>query len=68
MATNPESSEDRQPSFIRRTVESVGNAVGSRSWRRITTIPLAAAFASLAPEPFGQIAAALVALIALESR
>jgi hypothetical protein len=68
MATNPESSEDRDQGFIRRTVEIITQTAGSRSWRRLVSIPLAAAFGSLAPEPFGQIAAALVAVIALETR
>ena len=68
MATNPESSEDRQQGFIRRTVEAITNTATSKSWRKLAAFPLAAAFGSLAPEPYGQIAAALVALLALESR
>ena len=68
MATNPESSEDRNQGFFRKTVEIITQAASSRSWRKTAAIPLAAAFGSLAPEPYGQISAALVALIALETR
>lgn len=66
MATNPETIEDRNPTFPKRVVEAITNTTGTKRGRVRFSLPLAAAFASLAPEPFNAIAAALVAFVALD--
>lgn len=67
MATNPESIEREQTTVVTRVIE-VAQSLTSRNNRERTIYALAAACGSLAPEPFGALAAALLALAALERR
>ena len=68
MATNPENTEDREQPLIRRVVEVLSSPTTNRKSRERVVFPLAAAFASLAPEPIGPIAAALIVFAVLDSR
>ena len=68
MATNPEGTEDREQTFVRRVVEVLASPATSRKSRERIVLPLSAAFASLAPDPIGAIAAALMVYGVLDSR
>lgn len=66
MATNPETIEERNQPFTKRVVETITNTTGTKRGRARISLPLAAGFAALAPEPFNAISAALLAFVALE--
>lgn len=68
MATNPENTEDREQPFIRRVVEVLSSPTTSKKSRERIVFPLATAFASLAPDPVGAVAAALIVFAVLDSR
>ena len=66
MATNPETTNEQDQPFVRRVVASITGTAGSKRGRVRVSLPLAAALAALAPEPFNAISAALLAFVALE--
>jgi len=68
MATNPETTEDREQPIIRRVIQTVRDTVSSRSWRHKYLLAAAAALGCLAPAPLGPIVALLLVLAAAEGR
>jgi hypothetical protein len=68
LATNPEGTEDREQTFVRRVVEVLTSPATSKKSRDRIVLPLAAAFGSLAPDPIGALTAALIVYAALDSR
>jgi len=68
MATNPETTDDREQPIFRKVIQTVRETVSSRNWRHKYFLAIAAALGSLAPSPLGPIVAWLLVLAAAEGR
>lgn len=68
MATTPENIEDREQPIYRKVIEVAENVFTNKTSRERWLYAFAAAFGSMAPLPFGPVAAGLVALAAFERR
>ena len=68
MATTPENIEDREQTVYRKVIDVAQSVFTQKTSRERWLYALAAAFGSLAFDPFGSLTAALIALAAFERR